>query len=129
MNVATIIAGLERNKYNAEIADDARVLGLDEARRIIIEAFGGYTETASRGAWVNDAGAVITEAGVTWTIYSDLYSEVLETKLADLAASVAFVLDQASVLYAVSPVITMAFADSKHVGEAAPSHEAMMAYN
>ena len=67
MNIRITI-GTGKTKDGNVIHPRTRDLVLDQIRRHAALAFGGWTESAARGGWVDDQGNVVTESVVVFDI-------------------------------------------------------------
>lgn len=97
----TIMVGTGTDKYGLPIklSDAARALA--RIRIKLAQAFGGYTETAHNGGWVNPEGDLVQETSVSFTTIID------ETKVAEIPKAAEWarvLLLQEQVLVTLEPV-------------------------
>lgn len=104
----TIIAG---TKYKA----DSTALTLTEvskakqtARASLAHAFGGYTETKTKGGWINAKGELVTEPGVKFEALVDALNDQMAH---DIAAVLRRDLGQESVVLS-SESVTFSFIEA-----------------
>ncbi|MGY6517479.1 MAG: hypothetical protein ACXIUZ_02075 [Lysobacteraceae bacterium] len=95
MKTLTITAGIEQDANGRPVRDVAAKVR--EVRRLLAVTFGGYTETATAGGWVNDAGELIEESGRRWDILAEDASQAEA-----VASAVASILKQACVVLAIT---------------------------
>lgn len=97
-----ITAGIGFDAYGKPLdVTDFVLPALARIRLHLARRFGGYTETASEGGWVNAGGQLVQEMGRTWSVVTDDAT----TEDAELAAEwVRDELGQSSVLLTTEPL-------------------------
>lgn len=67
----TFTAGTDFDTRGQAIADDVREVALVAIRAQLAQSFAGYTETDTRGGWMNPkTRELVTEAGKRWVVVS-----------------------------------------------------------
>lgn len=65
--------GTEKDKDNATLPASVRYYAIEHGRRILTNAFGGYTELLTVGGWKGNDGRVVTEAGLKYEIWVETW--------------------------------------------------------
>lgn len=98
----TIIAGIGFDKDGDAITAAQREMALEAVRQELADKVGGYTEMDSVGGWNGPDGALIQEAGKTWTlVYENASGAKAQAMASTLAGYVRRAFNQNSVLSSV----------------------------
>lgn len=91
--------GIEKDRNGNPITAPTPEKSLNVIRREVAKAFGGYTETASHGGWVNPStNELVEEAGVILEAAITFDDPLVETKTADIINVIKLLLNQECVL-------------------------------
>jgi len=71
MQAYTITLGIGETRNGSPITSHVRDVALLAVRSDLAHAFGGYTETFTRGGWINPDGRLVTEPGRAFTVFTD----------------------------------------------------------
>lgn len=98
--------GTERDKYNERLDPGFVTLGMQDARELLLKRYDGYTEVNTSGGYLNNSGTAIVEDGTKFEVLVEYPSSVtLEDETHKTASDIALLLNQASVLYSITPVM------------------------
>lgn len=116
----TITAGMGETAEGRALTPFEVNRAVERARRVLAESFGGYTEVATSGGWVNDEGRLVEEVGRRWVCLAlDMSREVAEWKGRQAAELIAEALQQACVVLEVEELRAAAFVSPAAIPAAA----------
>ena len=101
MKLLTFIVGTGENRHGDLISEKDKRIALDKIRAMLASEFGGYTESATLGGWMNPQGKLVTEQGRKFEVYTYKTENAL-----DCANTMARLLNQHSVVLSKSDVIS-----------------------
>lgn len=97
--------GTERDKYNERLDPGFVTLGMQDVRELLLKWYDGYTEINTSGGYLNNSGTAIVEDGTKWEVLVDYPDgKTIGADAHQIAEKIASMLNQASVLYSLTPV-------------------------
>lgn len=98
--------GTERDKYNERMDPGFVTLGMQDVRELLLKRYDGYTEINTSGGYLNNSGTAIVEDGAKFEVLMEYTNDPGVAAMAQATATdIALLLNQASVMYAITPVM------------------------